>query len=104
VDVRIHGLATFLRLPKLTEVFDRIPHDRIVHLHIDGLYYIDHTCFEMLKSAASQRAAQGGAIEAPWEKLEHRFHLREGGSSDLQMQGRRFDIVADSFYADLKDR
>ncbi|MFL6464375.1 MAG: SulP family inorganic anion transporter [Bryobacteraceae bacterium] len=77
VDITLQGVATFLRLPKLHEVFDRLPADRIIHLHIEDLRYIDHTCFEMLQSAAAQRAEQGGAVHASWETLAKRFHLRQ---------------------------
>jgi MFS superfamily sulfate permease-like transporter len=77
VDITLHGVATFLRLPKLQQVFDQLPMDRIIHLHIDNLHYIDHTCFEMLQAAAAQRAQQGGAVHASWETLAQRFHLRQ---------------------------
>jgi hypothetical protein len=77
VDITLHGVATFLRLPKLQEVFDHLPADCIIHLHIEDLRYIDHACFEMLQSAAAQRAEQGGAVHASWETLAKRFHLRQ---------------------------
>lgn len=77
VDVTLHGMATFLRLPKLHEVFDRLPSDTVIHLHVDGLHYVDHTCFEMLQATATQRAEQGGSVVAPWDQLAVRFHLRQ---------------------------
>jgi MFS superfamily sulfate permease-like transporter len=77
VDITLQGMATFLRLPKLHEVFDRLPPDSVIHLHVEHVHYIDHTCFEMLQGAAAQRAEQGGAVVAPWEQLAIRFHLRQ---------------------------
>jgi MFS superfamily sulfate permease-like transporter len=77
VDVTLHGMATFLRLPKLYELFDRLPQDSIIHLHVENVHYIDHTCFEMLQAAAAQREEQGGAVIAPWDQLAMRFHLRQ---------------------------
>jgi MFS superfamily sulfate permease-like transporter len=77
VDVTLHGMATFLRLPKLYEVFDALPQDRVIHVHVENVHYIDHTCFEMLQGAAAQRAEQGGEIVAPWDQLATRFHLRQ---------------------------
>jgi MFS superfamily sulfate permease-like transporter len=77
VDITLHGVLTFLRLPKLHEIFDNLPMDRIIHLHIEHLRYIDHTCFDMLQAAAAQRAEQGGAVYAPWDVLSRRFHLKE---------------------------
>jgi len=76
-DITLQGMATFLRLPKLHTVFDKLPPDTTIHLHVEHLHYIDHTCFEMLQGAAAQRAEQGGAVVAPWEQLAHRFHLRQ---------------------------
>jgi MFS superfamily sulfate permease-like transporter len=76
VNVSLRGMATFLRLPKLHEVFDQVPADKVIRLNIEGLYYVDHTTFEMLQAAASQRAQQGGGVEAPWDQLASRFHLR----------------------------
>ncbi|MFL6447648.1 MAG: SulP family inorganic anion transporter [Bryobacteraceae bacterium] len=77
VDVTLQGMATFLRLPKLHEVFDRLPQDSVIHLHVEHVHYIDHTCFDMLQNAAAQRAEQGGAVVAPWDQLATRFHLRQ---------------------------
>ncbi|MFL6415039.1 MAG: SulP family inorganic anion transporter [Bryobacteraceae bacterium] len=77
VDITLQGMATFLRLPKLYEIFDRLPQNSIIHLHVENVHYIDHTCYEMLQASAAQRAEQGGAIEAPWEQLANRFHLRQ---------------------------
>ncbi len=77
VDVTLHGMATFLRLPKLYEVFDHLPQDSVIHLHVHHLHYVDHTCFEMLQASAAQRAEQGGAVIAPWDQLATRFHLRQ---------------------------
>jgi MFS superfamily sulfate permease-like transporter len=77
VDITLNGMATFLRLPKLHDVFDRLPQNTVIHLHVENVHYIDHTCFEMLQASAAQRAEQGGAIVAPWEFLATRFHLRQ---------------------------
>lgn len=77
VDVTLRGMATFLRLPVLQETLETLPADRVVHLHIEHLQYVDHTCFEMLQAIAKQRAQMGGALIAPWEVLASRFHFRQ---------------------------
>lgn len=76
VEITLLGTATFLRLPKLNAAFDALPDDKIVHLNIDGLHYVDHTCYEMLQSTATQRAQRGGALLVSWEQLATRFHLQ----------------------------
>ncbi len=75
VDVTLRGVASFMRLPKLQETLETLPADRIVHLHVDNLHYIDHTTFEMLQATAKQMEGQGGELVAPWETLSRRFHM-----------------------------
>ena len=75
VDIRLSGVASFMRLPKLQEALENLPPDRIVHLNVDNLHYIDHTTFEMLQATAKQMEGQGGELVAPWDVLSHRFHL-----------------------------
>lgn len=77
IDVQLGGIATFLRLPKLAAAIDKLPADRPVYFHVDGLHYIDHTCFELLKAIAEQKAQTGSTFVVPWEKLEHRFNLKQ---------------------------
>lgn len=76
VDITLRGMATFLRLPLLQETLEALPADRVIHLHIDNLHYVDHTCFEMLQQVAKQRAERGGALLAPWDALAVKFHFR----------------------------
>jgi MFS superfamily sulfate permease-like transporter len=76
-DIRLSGVATFLRLPKLAAAFDSIPSHKVIHVHVDHLYYIDHTCLDMLRTIAKQREELGGSVEAPWEVLSRRYHLNE---------------------------
>ncbi len=75
-DLHLKGLATFLRLPKLAQTLDAIPVSCSIHVRIQDLYYIDHTCLDLLKATAEQRAAQGGRLEVHWEGLAHRYHLQ----------------------------
>lgn len=75
-DLELKGLATFLRLPKLAQALDGIPVSSTVHVHIQELYHIDHTCLDLLKATAEQRQCQGGLLEVHWEELTHRYHLR----------------------------
>jgi MFS superfamily sulfate permease-like transporter len=74
-DVHLKGLATFICLPKLAQALDGVPVRSKVHLHIQDLYHIDHTCLDLLKATAEQREAQGGRLEVHWEELSIRYHL-----------------------------
>lgn len=81
VDITLRGTATFLRLPLLQDSLERLPADRIVHLHVEHLHYVDHTCFEMLQAVGKQMADRGGALIVPWDVLSSRFHLRQLNAS-----------------------
>jgi len=65
-------------LPKLAQALDGIPASSTIHIHIQELYHIDHTCLDLLKASAEQRECQGGLIEVHWEELVHRYHLHHG--------------------------
>ncbi|MGW1784442.1 SulP family inorganic anion transporter [Streptomyces sp. NPDC002143] len=59
--VRVLGHATFLRLPKLLDALDALPHDREVRLELGGLRHVDHACAAALEGWA---AARGQALAA----------------------------------------
>ncbi|MEV1069130.1 SulP family inorganic anion transporter [Streptomyces sp. NPDC050263] len=59
--VRVLGHATFLRLPKLLDALDALPHDREVRLELSGLRHVDHACAAALEGWA---AARGQALVA----------------------------------------
>ncbi len=76
-DVYLRGTATFLRLPQITSALDAVPLNATMQLHIDDLYYIDHTCYDLFRSDAEQRERRGGKTIVSWEQLHHRFHLHD---------------------------
>ncbi|MFF4725281.1 SulP family inorganic anion transporter [Streptomyces mirabilis] len=53
--VRVMGNATFLRLPKLLDALDALPHDRDVRLELGGLRHVDHACAAALERWAAAR-------------------------------------------------
>ncbi len=75
-DVYLRGLATFIGLPGLVRVLEKIPASHAVHLHIQDLYHIDHTCLDLLKETAARRLGQGGSLEVHWDELQERHNLR----------------------------
>jgi MFS superfamily sulfate permease-like transporter len=75
-DLYLEGVASFLRLPQLSSALESIPANRCVYLHIERLYYIDHTCLDLLKAIAAQRSERGGKLEVQWERLIERHHMR----------------------------
>lgn len=65
----LKGLATFVRLPQLAKALEEIPVDYRVEVQIQHLYYIDHSCLDLLKATAEQRegrAASSMCTGASW--------------------------------------
>ncbi|MFJ1614101.1 MULTISPECIES: SulP family inorganic anion transporter [unclassified Streptomyces] len=69
--VRVAGHATFLRLPKLLDALDGLPHDRVVVLDLSGLHHTDHACAAALEGWAAEREAR--------EALRRADRERDGG-------------------------
>ncbi|MDX6761244.1 SulP family inorganic anion transporter [Streptomyces sp. F8] len=47
--VRVMGNASFLRLPKLLDALDALPHGKPVRLDLSGLRHLDHACLTALE-------------------------------------------------------
>lgn len=58
-SVRLDGVASFLSLPKLSEVLERLPHSAPVQLDLTKLKAIDHTTAEMIRDWSRRRTSAG---------------------------------------------
>ncbi|WP_241269162.1 SulP family inorganic anion transporter [Streptomyces chrestomyceticus] len=56
VRVRALGNATFLRLPKILDQLEALPHDREVTLDLTGLRHLDHACATALTTWTTHRS------------------------------------------------
>lgn len=72
-DLYLEGAATFLRLPALAAQLDRVPPGTTLHVHLDRLSYIDHSCMELLSNWERQAAERGSRLIVEWAGLEKRF-------------------------------
>ncbi|MEL6181530.1 MAG: solute carrier family 23 protein, partial [Myxococcota bacterium] len=70
VDLTISGAATFLRLPDLTDAFQKIPPQADVYMHIGQLAYIDHACHEEILAFQKNHEADGGHVYTVWDAIE----------------------------------
>ncbi|MCO6009073.1 SulP family inorganic anion transporter [Actinoallomurus purpureus] len=52
--IRLSGNATFLRLPKVLDTLEAIPHGRAVELDLSALRHLDHACRTALQAWAAQ--------------------------------------------------
>ena len=77
VDLTLHGVATFLAIPRLAKVLESLPPGSILHVHIDKLGYVDHACIEMLRNWKEQNASQGSMLFVEWAGLRSRYRRDE---------------------------
>jgi MFS superfamily sulfate permease-like transporter len=75
--LRLHGAATFIRLPKLASALEKVASSRELHVHLEDLDYIDHACFTLLIDWEDQHKATGGTLVMDWEELHPRFQRQE---------------------------
>jgi len=80
--LNLEGTATFVRLPALAEVLERVPGDVVLHVDIEHLDYIDHACLDLLNSWDKQHETTGGALIIDWDTLHANFR-RENGDKSL---------------------
>ena len=74
IDLYMEGAATFLRLPRLVHALEKIPAGNEVHLHIQRLFYIDHSCLDLLRSWEKQQQQFGTRLVVEWDELHQRYH------------------------------
>jgi MFS superfamily sulfate permease-like transporter len=58
IEIRLTGNATFLRLPRVLDTLEAIPHGRPVELDLSGLRHLDHACRTALLAWAAQHGAR----------------------------------------------
>ena len=87
LDIYLEGAATFIQLPKLASVLEKVPPKTEVHVHLDRLVYIDHSCLDLLSTWAEQQQEIGTTLVMKWDSLHQRFR-EPYVSKDSQMAGQ----------------
>ncbi|WP_432135826.1 MULTISPECIES: SulP family inorganic anion transporter [unclassified Streptomyces] len=57
IQAHLSGNATFLRLPKILDSLESLPHDRPVELDLSGLHHLDHACRTALEAWAERHSS-----------------------------------------------
>ena len=76
--LRMHGAATFLRLPNLAQTLEEVPGTSDLHVDFEHLSYIDHACLDLLMNWGKQHNGTGGKLILDWESLQGRFSADPG--------------------------
>ncbi|MBZ0189926.1 MAG: STAS domain-containing protein, partial [Candidatus Obscuribacterales bacterium] len=75
-NIHLSGAATFLSLPKLAQAIENVSDSTELHVHLEGLDYIDHACLETIMNWDKQHRAQGGSLVIDWGILGAMFRER----------------------------
>ncbi|QDU87611.1 C4-dicarboxylic acid transporter DauA [Pirellulimonas nuda] len=73
VIMRLSGAATFLALPRLTALLDRVSPDTELHVHLEDVTYVDHAVLEQFVNWEKQHEANGGRLVIDWDDLTATF-------------------------------
>lgn len=86
VNLHLNGSATLIRLPMLAATLEQVASGAEVHVHFEGLDYIDHACLDLLTNWEKQHEASGGNLIIEWEELSWKYHQRRSTSSKSATQ------------------
>lgn len=79
--IHLKGAASFMRLPALANVLEKLPANAHVHILIRDLNFIDHACLDLLVNWEEQHQAQGGELVFDWEGLHSVFQRHAWGNN-----------------------
>jgi len=72
IDIHLQGAATFIRLPKLANILELVPPEKELHVYLQDLAYIDHSCLDLLSMWAKQQEKMGSTLTMQWDRLIER--------------------------------
>ncbi|RCJ28018.1 SulP family inorganic anion transporter [Nostoc minutum NIES-26] len=72
IDIHLQGAATFVQLPKLANTLEQVPPGTELHIYLDKLAYIDHSCLDLLSMWAKQQQQMGSTLIVQWDGLVER--------------------------------
>jgi MFS superfamily sulfate permease-like transporter len=73
IHVYLEGMATFIRLPYLAKVLEQIPPGKEIHIHLQMLSYIDHSCLDFLSMWEKQEEKKGSTVIMQRDRLIERY-------------------------------
>lgn len=72
-ELRLHGMATFLKIPKLSQALEQVKPGTTLHVPLDNLRYIDHACMELLEDWQHSHQADGSQLVIGLRGLKRRL-------------------------------
>lgn len=71
--LKLDGAATFIQLPKLARVLEKVPNDVELHVNIQELSHIDPACLELFENWGKEHEATGGSMVLEWSALMNKY-------------------------------
>lgn len=76
IDLRLSGTASFLRVPQLAKALESLPSNAAIHVHLEGLTFVDHACLDLFRGWQQQHQKLGGQLDLDWDTLTSRSTAR----------------------------
>lgn len=83
IHMYMEGIATFIRLPQLAKVLEQVPPGKEIHIHLEMLSYIDHSCLDFLSMWEKQEQNKGSTVVMQWDRLVERYRKPFVGRSPV---------------------
>lgn len=68
LSLHLEGAATFLSMPRLVDVLEKIPRGTVVEIHLHALS-VDPACRELLEEWRGRHESAGGRVHADWASV-----------------------------------
>ncbi|MEI9813177.1 MAG: SulP family inorganic anion transporter [Acidobacteriota bacterium] len=89
VHVHLSGAATFIRLPRLIDKLERVPHQSAVHVHMHRLNYVDHACLDAIEAWEKQRNEKGATTVVEWQELMDCYRQTSSVTDDAELSSHQ---------------
>jgi MFS superfamily sulfate permease-like transporter len=73
IDLHLKGSATFVRIPLIAATLESIPEGSTVHLRTENLYYIDHSCLDLMHDWIKTGPSKNLRIVMEPDSLERKY-------------------------------
>lgn len=80
--MHLHGVASFIRLPRLATALEQVSPGTELHVELHNLDYVDHACLELLMDWAKQHETTGGRLVIDWESLHASFRRKTTSAAE----------------------
>jgi MFS superfamily sulfate permease-like transporter len=72
-DLHLKGSATFIRIPLIAATLESIPEGSTVHVRTENLYYIDHSCLDLMHDWIKTSPSKNLRIVMESDLLERKY-------------------------------